>query len=199
MKFIWAKDKEKIKNLSFAFLYKGVKNGDVFRLAAGDYYRVFINGRFLSFGPSRTAAGYSRVRNFLLDEDGVLVAEVVGYNTACYSNDKSAPFFGAELFRNGQKIADSDDFVCLQLNDRVSRVERYSYQRNYVEVYAQNGDRAALYNGNIVYPYEVTAEVPFSIGLLDSGNDTASYERIDFSFESEKKTDMHIQTMANHS
>ena len=92
MKFVWEKGKTTEKNRTLAFCYRVVRKGDLLRLSAGDFYRVFLKGEFLSYGPSRTAAGYSRLREISLRKDGVLIVEVAGYNTACYSNDKYPPY-----------------------------------------------------------------------------------------------------------
>ena len=190
MKFIWAEGKGNQKNVTLAFCYKQAKKGDILRLAAGDFYRVFLNGQFLSFGPSRTAAGYSRLREIPIENDGVIVVEVAGYDTACYSNDKHPPFFAAELSENGNTVADSDDFSCVLLNDRVQKVERYSYQRNYIEVYNKYGDRETLYKGKSYYPSVKTEEVPFSVTLLGSGEDTASYNLLGFALSDESVSDL---------
>lgn len=190
MKLIWAKEKTHCKNITLAFCYFRAKKGDCIRLAAGDFYRVFVNGNFLSYGPSRTAAGYSRVRDIDIKEDGVIVVETAGYYTACYGNDKFIPFFGAELFREGCLVANSDDFLCVHLNDRVQKTERYSYQRNYVEVYTEKEDRESLYRGKNSYPVMQTAEISETIVLLDSGEDTASYEQLNFSLKNEEFSDL---------
>ena len=187
MKFIWEEGKTTQFNRTLAFSYKAVRCGDVLTLAAGDFYRVFLNGEFLSYGPSRTAAGYSRLREIVLPNDGVGVVEVAGYNTACYSNDKFPPYFGAEIIRDGSVVATTDDFIGVYLNDRLQKVERYSYQRNYVEIYTQEGDRYSFYRGTEdVFPSIKTAEVPYAITLLGSGEDTASYEKLSFAYIGEK-------------
>lgn len=191
MKFVWEKGKFAEKNRTLAFSYKTVRKGDVLRLSAGDFYRVFLNGEFLSYGPSRTAAGYSRTRELPLDEDGVLVVEAAGYNTACYANDKHPPFFGAEIVRDGNTVATTDDFSCVYLNDRLQRTERYSYQRNYVEVYTNEGGRYAFRCGaDGVFPSVETEETPYEIALLGSGEDTSSYEKIPFSYVGEDISDL---------
>ena len=191
MKFIWEEGKTAEKNRTLAFSYKEVRKGDVLNLAAGDFYRVFLNGEFLSYGPSRTAAGYSRVREIILPNDGVLVIEVAGYNTACYSNDKFPPFFGAEVIRDGSIIATTDDFICVYLNDRLQKIERYSYQRNYVEVYTSEGNRYALYHGaEDIFSSVKTEEVPYEIVLLESGEDIASYGKLSFDCVGEKTSNL---------
>ena len=191
MKFVWQKGKTEEKNRTLAFFYPFVQKDDELRLSAGDAYRVFLNGKFLSYGPSRTAAGYSRVRSICLQENGFLCIEVAGYHTACYANDRFPPFFGAELWRDGRLVLDTDGFSCAYLNDRLQRVERYSYQRNYVEIYAKEGGRYAFNRGNVgIYPAVETEEVPYRVTLLDGGEDNASYEKISFSFVEERVSDM---------
>ena len=190
MNFVWPESKRGQKNVTLAFSYKKAEKEDILRLAAGDFYRVFLNGEFISFGPSRTAAGYCRLREIKIEQDGVIVVEVAEYDTACYSNDKYPPFFAAELYRGGKLVASSSDFSCAYLNDRAQKVDRYSYQRNYIEVYKKSGERDELYKGNCLYPIEKTEKVDFSVSLLGSGEDTASYKPYDFAFISEKLSEL---------
>ncbi len=123
------------------FRAKGDLRGTVLKIAAADFYRVYINGEFLSFGPARTAKGYARVD--ILDPspyangDDEIVIAVVGYHcpyTISLINQPS--FLCAEVVKNGEAIlCTGRDFSAYLPTCKVQKVERYSTQRQFAEVW----------------------------------------------------------------
>ena len=103
MKFIWAGDREE-RNQERIFCLKAKITNGILRLCAVDFFRVFINGELCSYGPDRTAAGYSRVREISLKNTEELKIYVLCYNTPNFSCAFQKPFFGAEIIANGKII-----------------------------------------------------------------------------------------------
>lgn len=116
----------------------------VLRIAAAQAYRVWANGAFLGRGPARTAHGYARVDEWPLSLDGPdaidLVIEVVGYGVATFCSTKEPAFVCAEVVEQGRAVVwtatrGGGGFTAEHRTERVQLVERYSYQRAFVEGY----------------------------------------------------------------
>lgn len=60
MDFIWAGDRQEI-NQQRNFYIALDKKVERLEICAVDNYQVFFDGQFVSYGPERTAAGYSRL------------------------------------------------------------------------------------------------------------------------------------------
>lgn len=142
---VWAKDLEKEKNITLGF-YKKIsyqKGEAVLKIACSGFYKVFLNGSFLYFGPARCAHGYYRVDeiNFPLKKGENHVAiEAVGYYVNSFYALLQSSFTEAELTIDGTVSAatgtdDSNCFKLYRLNERVRKVQRYSYQRAFAEAY----------------------------------------------------------------
>ena len=133
MEFIWAGDRTK-KNVRLVFELTLEKLCDRLTVYAADYYRVFVDGKFVEYGPDRTAAGYARKKTLPLNGAKKIEIEVAGYNVPCYSCDFQSPFFGAEISYNGECVYTAKDFVCKKKGWFVGDVPRFSGQRGFIEV-----------------------------------------------------------------
>ncbi len=113
----------------------------VLHITAFSFYRVTVNGRFLGFGPARTAEGYARVDELplgelLTEEQNEVKIEVSGYYCRSLSTVKQPSFLQAEILGGGEVIAATGrDFYCQMPKTRLQRVERYSVQRHFSEVW----------------------------------------------------------------
>lgn len=134
MEFIWAGDREQ-KNLRLTFELSGIENCDTLIVNAVDFYRIFVDGVFVEYGPDRTAAGYSRQKTVKLNGAKNLQIEVASYNVVCYACDRQLPFFGAELYSNGKCVYKTTDFTAKKYGYVVNDVQRFSPQRGFVEYY----------------------------------------------------------------
>lgn len=171
MIFVWAGDRAET-NRELTFTYRSDEPFDGVTLCAADFFRVFADGKFVSYGPERTAAGYARARTISVPHTRELVVKVSAYNIACYACDQQLPYFGAEITRGGEKIAETTDFVCERVSDRRRDVPRYSFQRGFLEIYDLcNVKRETL------SVYEVAAPT-----LTDGNGDSADYAEIGFRF-----------------
>lgn len=178
MQFVWAGDRSKINSVLYFKTRLSGKNYTL-NLSATDFYQVFADGKFLQFGPSRTASGYSRVRSVNLKKVYELVIKVRAYNTNVFSCDRQLPFFGAEVLEDGKLIKTTSDFCCYTYSGDVTEAPRYSSQRGYVELFDLTAPKTTPQD-----TYPVDAPV-----LLDGGEDTANYKTLKFLFNNAETFD----------
>ena len=110
-------------------------------ITASSFYQLFVNESFVAFGPCRAAEGYARVDEILLDkyhsENGNTVRiEVAGYACRSYSTVLSDSFVCAEILHNDEVLlCTGEDFECFISPNYLQKVERYSAQRHFSEIY----------------------------------------------------------------
>lgn len=152
---VWPAGREREKNLFVGFRAEfDLPDGcaAVLRLTASSIYRAFLNGRFLGYGPARGPHGFYRVDEWNLEEhakqgSNTITIEVAGYNVNSYYLLDQPAFLQAEVVCQGRTLASTAGapghaFVASILKDRVQRVQRYSFQRPFIEVYRlAPGDR----------------------------------------------------------
>ena len=115
----------------------------VLYIAAASFYHLRVNGHFVAMGPARTAMGYARVDEISLSPDhcqekNEIEIEVAGYACSSLSTVRQASFVCAELRRGGEVLLATGrdgDFSGFCKNSALQRVERYSQQRHFCEVY----------------------------------------------------------------
>jgi alpha-L-rhamnosidase len=113
------------------------------RIAAAQAWRVWVNGRLAGRGPARTAHGHARVDEWTVSADATgalaVVIEVMGYNVPTFCSTDEPPFLCAELVAGKKLLAwtapAAGGFTAEHRTERVQQVERYSYQRAFVEAY----------------------------------------------------------------
>ena len=66
MDFVWAGERQKINTMLHFSLQREELKG-VLTICAVDFYKIYIDGKFVSYGPERTAAGYSVARQLSLN------------------------------------------------------------------------------------------------------------------------------------
>ncbi len=118
--------------------------GAVLRVAAATIYRAWLNGEFLGCGPARAAHGYYRVDEWDLSKKlqpgkNVIALEVAGYNANSYYLLDQPSFVQAEVVGGDKVLAatggEGSVWETGVLDYRVEKVQRYSFQRPFVEVY----------------------------------------------------------------
>jgi alpha-L-rhamnosidase len=142
----WAENKfTKNTELCFTVTLGNLADAQL-RFIAKDIYNLFINGEFVQYGPARAAKGYAREEKLLLDKyltkEENVICIYVQYNdtkTLCFAWEK--PVFASEITAGGKTVAQTDDFACYAMTDKLQKVERMSFQRGYVEVYQMQKDR----------------------------------------------------------
>ena len=145
---VWPKGRETEKNLFVGFRasFRVDAPGRVMLRATGaTLYRAFLNGQFLGHGPARGPHGFFRVDEWDLTDrlqpgDNVVAFEVAGYNANSYSLLDQPSFLQAEVVAADGKVLASTEskgasFTATILKERIQKVQRYSFQRPFSEVY----------------------------------------------------------------
>ncbi len=149
----WATDRAEEMNLSLGFrAVVDVEESDrktVLRVAASTIYRAWVNGELVVHGPARGPHGYYRVDEVDLSGDlkpgaNVVAIEVAGYNSNSYYVLDQPSFLQAELLQGSKVLASTlgqgQPFAAGVLDYRVQKVQRYSFQRPFIEVYRLSPD-----------------------------------------------------------
>ena len=144
----WAEGRAEEMNLSLGF--RAVVNVHdpsekvVLRVAAATIYRAWINGELVAYGPARGPKGFYRVDLIDLSDNiktgaNLVAIEVAGYNSNSYYVLDQPSFLQAEVLQGSTVLAstlgEGQPFEAGVLNYRVKKVQRYSFQRPFIEVY----------------------------------------------------------------
>ncbi|WP_438483001.1 alpha-L-rhamnosidase-related protein [Oleiharenicola lentus] len=114
------------------------------RLTGHSLYRIFVNGKFAGHGPARAAHGFYRVDEIDLTAqlrvgDNVIAIEVAGYNANSYYLLNQPSFLQAEVIAGERVLAstagEGHPFAATVIKERVQKVQRYSFQRPFSEVW----------------------------------------------------------------
>jgi alpha-L-rhamnosidase len=144
---IWLKGKRLEMNIMAGFkcVFESDKTKKTkIKIAGFTVFKVFVNGKFVFFGPDRTAHGYSRVKilnisEYLTNGTNTVCIEVCGYNVNGYGQINEPSFLQAEIAENNKLIkftsATNKHFTAYHLTQRIQNVQRYSFQRAFAEAY----------------------------------------------------------------
>ncbi|MCP4452365.1 MAG: hypothetical protein GY809_12960 [Planctomycetes bacterium] len=142
---IWPAGRDTEKNLFVGFraVLDGPEHqGAVLRIAASSLYRIYLNGQFIGHGPARGPHGHYRVDEWSLDlsrKRNILAIEVAGYNVNSYYLLDEPAFLQAEVVFRGKTLVSTAgqgvQFAATILTHRVQKVQRYSFQRPFIEYY----------------------------------------------------------------
>ena len=139
---VFAKGREREMNCTVALRASvpSLKNCEL-KIAAFSFFKLTVNGEFVFFGPARAPVGHARVETVALDKydkkDGnVIVIEVAGYYCQSLATVLRTSFVCAELTRDNEVLlATGKDFEGYLVTSKVQKVERYSVQRHFEEVW----------------------------------------------------------------
>ena len=145
---IWPAERSREMNLLVGFSRRFDNPGDgsaVLRVAASSLYRAYLNEEFCAHGPARGPHGYFRIDEWDLADRlkpgiNTLAIEVAGYNVNSYYLLDQPAFLQAEVVTGAGTVLAStgsaaDSFRAVILEQRVRKVQRYSFQRTFSEVY----------------------------------------------------------------
>ena len=146
---IWPEGRETEKNLFVGFraVFDCPEQQDPqLRIAASSLYRVYLNGQFIGHGPARGPHGYYRIDEWplgnCLSKRNVLAIEVAGYNVNSFYLLDEPAFLQAEIVSDGRILAstagEGTNFEATILKHRLQKVQRYSFQRPFIEYYRLN-------------------------------------------------------------
>lgn len=155
---VWGRDKTKEKNCTLGFVYDlSCNTGDKISISvnASNIYKLYVDDQLVGYGPARAAHGFSRTDEleiFASKPQHRITVEVVSYQVNSYYLVMEDPFFDCKITVNSLFVADSSDFLCYYLNDRVQKVQRYSFQRPFVESYVGGQRQALRLKQDVDYP-----------------------------------------------
>lgn len=145
---VWLENREKERNLFVGFraVVDAPEEGTsaVLRITASTVYRAFVNGRVAGYGPARGPHGWYRldeldISSLLIPGRNVVAIEVAGYNANSYYVLGQPSFLQAEIASDGRILvatgAPEGGFAASVLPERVQKVQRYSFQRPFMEAY----------------------------------------------------------------
>ncbi|MBR3692756.1 MAG: hypothetical protein IKL89_08710 [Clostridia bacterium] len=124
--------------------------GTCLRLAGHCSYEVFINGEFVHYGPARAGRHHYRVDELAIDswlteEKNSVSIILSSYRCASFAYFNEPGFLAAEFERCGKVFCatGSDAWALYRYTEREQKVERYSFQRTFVECHdlRQHPDR----------------------------------------------------------
>ena len=140
---VWAKEYVNEKNILLEFSKKIDFLGEnaKIRIAADALYRMFVNGKMVSHGPQRAGKGIWRMDEISLnlqkgENDIAIYVERFGVHSFEYVRQPS--FLMAEIEMDGEIVASTDvsgDFEARRILSKEQKVERYTYQRPFIEVW----------------------------------------------------------------
>jgi alpha-L-rhamnosidase len=148
---IWPQGRETEMNLFVGFraVFETPRRGKAdLRVAGATLYRIYLNGKFFAWGPARGPHDYFRVDSWeitplLREGRNLLCIEVAGYNVNSYYVLNQPSFLMAEVTSDSSVLASTggagNQFEATIVSERVQKVQRYSFQRAFSEVYQLNG------------------------------------------------------------
>ena len=184
---VWQADMEKEKNVTLSFTANLEKNNDktVLYASAACSFTVFVNGTLIAHGPARTAHEFFRVdvidlTPHLTKTLNRLVIRVTGYNVDSFAYLDQRPFLCAEVLTGNTVAAATgvSGFHAYRMTEKVQKVQRYSYQRPFVEVYRLAPGAFAYETDDSAVP-EVTLEKTADRVFLTRSAPYGDYLRID--------------------
>jgi len=157
---VWAKGRAEEMNVTLAFAAvvncdKDAVQGAILRSTGSTIMRVNVNNQYVGYGPARGPHGWFRIDEWDLSKSlkpgvNVVVIEVAGYNSNSYYLLDQPSFLQAEIVDGfGVVLAATsiqDGATSFQAFDmtgvRVQKVQRFSFQRPFIEVYdARDGKK----------------------------------------------------------
>ena len=137
---VWADGEENTMNLTCVFLWEfGGCPEFTLRVTASCFYRAFLNGKLVAYGPARAAHGIFRVDELKLcgnaDVNRVFI-EVAGYRCKSFYSLDQPSFLQAEGEADGKIVFATDGKTnCRILSERYRKTARFSFQRSFTECY----------------------------------------------------------------
>lgn len=153
---VWAEGRETEKNLNLVFTATIARpdEGDLaLCVTASTVYRAWAGGHFVGYGPARGPHGFYRVDRWPLNaflepgQEAELRIEVAGYNVNSYYLLDQPSFLQAEVKAGETVLAATGSgpaaFAATLNAARVQKVQRYSFQRPFIEYYRRSAPELA--------------------------------------------------------
>ena len=140
---VWERGMQKELNHSLKFVSSVEKSENaILRISGYTGYQVFVNGELVHYGPARAGRGYYRIdeisisKHLTMEHNEVTVIST-GYFCDTFQWLKEPSFLAAEIISGGEVTAytGGDGWRAYSHSEKIKRVQRYSYQRAFAEVY----------------------------------------------------------------
>lgn len=115
--------------------------GAIIHICAADFYRLYVNGQFVAFGPARAARGYARedvidLTAYHRNRENTIEIQVMHYRCSNFVSPIQPGFLLCEVEKNGEVLlATGYNFDCWLDSTREQKVPRYSSQRHFEEIW----------------------------------------------------------------
>ena len=159
---VWPAGRETERNLFVEFraaFDQPTASAVTLRVAGATLYRAYVNGQFAGHGPARAGHGLYRVDEWdiaplIKPGRNEIVIEIAGYNANSYYLLDQPSFLQAEVVAGEKVVAATSggDFVAAIRHDRVQKVQRYSFQRPFSEIWRLPGSPAENVRTEVVAP-----------------------------------------------
>ena len=141
--------------------------GAVIHICAADFYRLYVNGQFVAFGPAIAAKGYARedlvdLSSYHCDKGNTVEIQVMHYRCGSFVSPLQPGFLLCEVERNGEVLlATGYDFNCRLNFAREQKVPRYSAQRHFEEIWDLRKTRKQVPFEAVASPEIIDRKAPY--------------------------------------
>lgn len=161
---VWAKDRQEEMNVTLLFsanvempedfsAEEPTKKPVIVHMTGSTIARIMVNGELAGYGPARGPHGWFRVdeweiQSFLKPGKNLVTIEVAGYNSNSYYLLDQPSFLIAEItWEDTILAATAEDGGGFEVADktgvRIQKVQRFSFQRPFIEAYDLREDLAS--------------------------------------------------------
>lgn len=139
----------------FTLHFNGKRGMHILKIAAADCYQAYLNGDFLAAGPARTASGFSRVDEIKFtarEGENVLTILVAAYHVNTFQYAPNDGFLQTEILWENDVFAFTDENTAVfEIAERQKRVQRYSFQRAFTEIWNLGPQYSDIFTGKRVW------------------------------------------------
>lgn len=154
-------------------------------LCGATIYRVMLNDEIVHHGPARGPHGWFRIDTLDLSKkvaaNNHLAIEVAGYHCFSFAYPNQPSFLQAEL-RQGNRVLRASgrngDFRAARLRGRIQRVERYGYQRAFLEAYRLHENSRAWMSGDFSGEIPIECENLPPVSLIPRASQRPAMDRL---------------------
>ena len=177
---VWAKGLVTEKNITLGL--RGTidvtnKDNVVINVATSGIYRIFVNGQFVGHGPARGPHDYYRVDQLEISDKVQEGVNIIAIEAACYNVNSfylldQPSFIQVEAIVNCQTVLatsldELNQFNYKIIEERIQKVQRYSFQRPFIEVYSLSENYASWRNDLSVEFKEVEMTITEEKNLIE--------------------------------
>lgn len=158
---IFIKNKRELMNFQAGFkctFEADCEKEYILKITGATLYAIYLNNEFIFYGPARAPHGYLRVDEVPLRVqagENTLCISVAGLNCRSFYTRNMKSFVQAEVLENDNVVACTGrDFKGISLDGiKERKVYRYSYQRNFTEVWTLDNANKRFLKNHFTFPF----------------------------------------------